>query len=374
MRIAINTRFLLPGKLEGIGLFTREVARRLVVRRPDDNFLFLFDRPFDSQYIFGPNVEGRVVYPPARHPILWYLWFEWSLPRVLRQWETDVFLSPDGYASLRSKVPTVMVTHDLAFEHYPEQISGMVSKYYRHYVPKFHQRAEEIVTVSEYTRQDVIKAYGILADKVQAACNGVRPEFGRLSAKAKQAVRDQYAQGKPYFFYIGAIHPRKNLERLLLAFNAFKAKSQSDTKLLIAGRFAWKSEGVRRAYENSPFKEDIVLLGYVEAGALSDLLGGCRALTYVSLFEGFGVPILEAMWAEVPVISSTVSSMPEVCGEAGLLVDPTKVEEIAQAMQEVDSDSALRERLVEKGRIQRDKFSWEKATDIVEASLAKAIR
>ncbi|MCB0707462.1 MAG: glycosyltransferase family 4 protein [Saprospiraceae bacterium] len=374
MRIAINTRFLIPGKMEGIGLFTQEVAKRLVERRPQDKFLFLFDRPFDSEFIFADNVEAKVVFPPARHPFLWYWWFEWAIPRVLRQWKADVFFSPDGYVSLRSKVPTVLVTHDLAFEHYPEQVPYLASTYYRHFVPKFHSRAEQVVSVSEYTSQDIIRTYGIDSTKVATACNGVRTPFKPLSGNEIAAVQAQYADGRPYFFYVGAVHPRKNVDRLIRAFSEFKKASGSDTKLLIAGRFAWQSESVRTAYEQSAYQNDIKLLGYLSGEALGQVLGAARALTYVSLFEGFGVPLLEAMYAEVPIISSNVSSMPEVCGTAGLLVDPTSIEAISQAMQQLDSTPSLRQKLVDQGRIQRTKFSWDKATDIIEESIFRALQ
>jgi glycosyltransferase involved in cell wall biosynthesis len=366
MRIAINTRFLLPGKMEGIGLFTQEVARRLVEKHPEDQFLFLFDRPFDPKLVEAPNVEGKVVFPPARHGFLWYLWFEWGVPRALKQWKADVFLSPDGYASLRSKVPTVMVTHDLAFEHYPEQVPGWAAKYYRRNMPRFHERAEQVVTVSEFTRQDVIDQYGTDSAKITTACNGVREGFTVLSEEERQQVRLKVSNGKPYFFYVGAVHPRKNVIRLIRAFDQYKRATGSDKKLVLAGRFAWQSEETRQAYETARFREDIVLLGYLDAAELSRTLGAAFALTYVSLFEGFGVPLLEAMWAEVPVISSTVSSMPEVCGDAGLLVDPTDVGAIAGALQEMEANTQLREQLIREGKQQRQKFSWDKAATVVD--------
>ena len=135
MKIAVNTRFLLTGRLEGIGGFTAEITRRLVEQQPAHQFYFLFDRPFDPAFIYGPTVEPLIVGPPARHPLLWYWWFERSLPTVLKKIKADVLLSPDGFVSLRSKVPTVMVTHDLAFEQYAKHVPLLVRKYYRHYMP-----------------------------------------------------------------------------------------------------------------------------------------------------------------------------------------------------------------------------------------------
>ena len=135
MHIAVNTRLLLPGKLEGIGHYTNETMSRIVRQHPEHQFTFLFDRPFDPRFVYADNVTPKVVFPPARHPFLWWLWFEMAIPRALRQCKADVFLSPDNYCSLRTDVPTVMVLHDIIFEHFPQHIPPLVSRYYRHYVP-----------------------------------------------------------------------------------------------------------------------------------------------------------------------------------------------------------------------------------------------
>ena len=119
MKIAINTRFLLPDRLEGFGWYTHEIARRLVARHPEDEFLFLFDRPFDPDFVYAANVRPQALFPPARHPLLWWWWFEQSVPQALHGWGADVFFSPDSYLSLRAKTPTVMTVHDLVPLHQP---------------------------------------------------------------------------------------------------------------------------------------------------------------------------------------------------------------------------------------------------------------
>jgi glycosyltransferase involved in cell wall biosynthesis len=369
MRIAVNTRFLLPDRLEGIGWFTYEVVRRLVDRRPEDEFIFLFDRPFDPAFVFADNVKPVVVPPPARHPLLWYLWFEWSVPWVLRRKQADVFFSPDGYCSLRSKVPTVMVTHDIAHEHYPEQVPPLVRRYYQHFVPRYIQRADQVVTVSQATAKDIQAHYGTPAQKLHPACNGVRSVFRPLSEEEKTRTRQAFAEGQEYFFYLGAVHPRKNLARLIAAYDQFRKRTSAPVKLLIGGRFAWQTGEVDAAYRQAEYRDDIVFLGYLDGADLPRLVGAALALTYVSLFEGFGVPVLEAMHCDVPIITSNVSSLPEVAGEAALLVDPTDVSAIAQAMERVQKDESLRTALVAKGGQQRERFSWELATDVVEQAL-----
>lgn len=372
MRIAINTRFLLPGKLEGIGWFTQEVSRRLVSRHPEHEFIFLFDRPYDQAFLYADNIQPEVLFPPARHPLLWWLWFEWAVPAALRRTGADVFLSPDGYASLRSEVPTAMVLHDLAYLHYPEQVPTLVRSYYNYFVPRYLQRAEQVLTVSAYTRNDAVAQYGIDPAKISITCNGCREVFTPLTPEQQTAVRAKYSRGLPYLFYVGAVHPRKNVARLIRAYGQFREQHAEPVLLIIGGRLAWQTGEVEEALRQSAFRSDILLPGYLSDAELPQLLGAAEALVYPSLFEGFGVPLLEAMHAEVPVLTSQVSSMPEVAGEAAILVDPHSEASIAAGMLQLLNDPALRAQLVEAGRQQRQQFSWDRATDAVWEGLLRA--
>ncbi|MFN7118834.1 MAG: glycosyltransferase family 4 protein [Saprospiraceae bacterium] len=374
MRIALNTRFLLKNQLEGVGWFTYEIAKRLVERHPECEFIFFFDRDYEKEYVFGKTVTPVVLFPPARMPILWKWWFEISIPWALKKYHADVFLSFDGYCSLRAKTPTVIVTHDVAYLHMPNQIPRKILQYYQQYTPRFLQRAERIITVSEYSKKDILQHFEIPTNKIAVTCNGCKAEFKPLKAIDKQAVKAKYATGEDYFLYVGSVHPRKNVHRLIQAFDQFKKNTQSPIKLLIGGRFAWQTGEVKDAYDNALFKNDITLLGYVSDEELPRLTGAALALVYVSLFEGFGVPLLEAMHCNVPVITSNVSSLPEVAGEAALLVNPYEVPEIANAMQQLYENPDLRQDLVEKGKMQREKFTWEKATDIVWQNILLALQ
>jgi len=359
MRIAINTRFLLPGKLEGLGWHNYELCKRLVAQHPEDTFIFLFDRPFAEEFVFGSNVIPVVVPPPARHPLLWYWWFERSIPRFLRKHKADVFLSPDSYCSLRTSVPTAMFTHDIAHVHYPGQIPLLVRRYYDYFVPRFLDRADHILTVSEFVNQDIQEQYGLASAKITVAHNGLRGAFYPLTAKEKAEVRDEFAAGENYFFYLGAVHPRKNVDHLIRAFDQFKTRTGAPVKLLIGGRMAWQTGAIKAAYEVSDHQSDIQFLGYVPDADVKRLLGGALALTYVSLYEGFGLPILEAMHAEIPVITSDRSSMPEVAGDAALLVDPEAIDDIALAMERIYQEPELGLELIAAGRTQRATFDWD---------------
>ena len=346
----------------------------MVHEHPELEFFFFFDRPYDESFVFSSNVTPIVIPPQARHPVLFTLWFDWTLPYVLRKYKIDVFLSPDGYCSLRTPVPTCLVIHDLAFEHYPEHFKLSHKYYWKFFQPRFAHKAKRIVTVSEFSKQDIIGHYGINAAKIDVACNGAHDAYRPLRWDEKEAVKKKYADGCEYFVFAGALHPRKNIVNLLKAFVAFKKKQRSDMKLVIVGRLAWKYDEVLEMKENMPYKDDVKWVGYMNVDELSQVTGGAYAMVYPSYFEGFGIPILEALKCDVPAIVSHTSSMPEVVGDAGLLVDPNNVDDIAAKMEQLYKDEALRAKLIAAAPAQVIKFTWEKAADVLWDNIVRCLK
>jgi glycosyltransferase involved in cell wall biosynthesis len=345
--------------MEGIGYFSYETLRRMVPAHPDDEFIFFFDRPYDKQFIFSDNVTPVVVSPPARHPFLWHYWFQHRLPSAMRKHNPDVLLSCDGYLPLNSQVPSVAVLHDLAFEEYPHHMPFLTRRYYKRYMPRFARKATRVATVSEFSKQDIVKRYSIPEDKVDVVYNAGKEVFRPMASNDQTAVRDQYSGGNPYFIYVGTLQPRKNIDRLLQAFENFKHRRQGDTKLIITGRRGWQTESMMQVFHKMQYAEDVVFTDYLPLEELARLVAASVGLVYVSTYEGFGVPLVEAMHCEVPVITSNVTSMPEVAGDAALLVDPFSVNDITNAMLQVREDESVRQRLIEAGRSQRSRFSWE---------------
>lgn len=371
MKVVVNTRFLLKDGLEGVGWVSYELLQRIVREHPEDEFVFLFDRPYDEMFIFASNVRPLVIFPPARHPFLWYWWFEFALPKVLKKENPDVFLTLDGYTSLCTSFPTVMMIHDIAHQHFPEQVPLISKYYYHHFVPRFLKRVEQVITVSNFTKADIIRRYEIPKEKIEVIYNGCREGFQTLEITEQQKVREKYAQGCPYFFYVGAVHPRKNIHRLIQAFDRFKKETGAPHKLLIGGRFAWKTGVIKNTYEAAAYQQDIELLGYLAEEDLFRLMASTSCFVYLSMFEGFGLPVLEAFHAEVPVITANRSSLPEVAGEAALLIDPEDISAIVEAMKQVIFEKDLAGTLVARGRIQREQFSWSRAARAVYEILAR---
>ncbi|MEA3494556.1 MAG: glycosyltransferase family 1 protein [Bacteroidota bacterium] len=369
MKIAVNTRFLIKDKLEGIGVFTFETLKIITEKYPEHKFYFLFDRKVDKEFIFSKNIEAIIVHPQARHPFLWYLWFEWSLPKVLKKINADIFVSMDGYLPLRNKTKSLTVIHDLAFEHYPKDIPFLVKKYYKYYFPKFAQKADRIATVSEFSKNDLIQKYGIEPNKIDVVYNGASDIFKALSEKEKADVKKELTASKDYFVYVGALHQRKNIPNLLKAYEKFRDNSQKEIKLVIVGRKAWGTKEMEDVFDSMKYKNDIIFTGRVSNERLAKYIASAVAMTYVSYFEGFGIPLIEAFACNVPVITSNSSSLPEVVGDAGLIVNPFDVEEIAIAMQKIAEDDTLRKKLIEKLKVQKQKFSWDKTAELLSKSM-----
>ena len=327
---------------------------------------------YDEEFIFGPNVKPVVLFPPARHPFLWYWWFEISVSHWLKKNEPDLFLSTDGYACLSTRVKQVVVMHDIAFEHFSDQVAGLTGWYYRRYMPRFAQKATRIATVSEFSKNDIVKQYGIEPGKIDVVYNGAKDVYRLLNEEDRKDIRQKYTLGNDYFIYVGSIHPRKNIANLLRAFDKFKNDTGSNMQLLLAGRKAWHFAEVEHVYAGMNFKNDVKFLGHVPAGQLRYLLASAYALVYVSLFEGFGIPLIEAMECEVPVITSNISSMPEVAGDAAWLADPYSVDSIAIAMTRLLLEPGLKQDLIAKGKLQAQKFSWNLTAEKLWACCIKA--
>jgi glycosyltransferase involved in cell wall biosynthesis len=369
MIIAVNTRLLLPEKLEGIGWFTRETLSRITCEHPEHQFLFIFDRPFSNEFIFSDNVIPIVLSPPTRHPILWFIWFELQIPRILKKYKADLFFSPDGYLSLNTRVRQLAAIHDINFAHRPKDLPWLKAKYYNYFFPKFARRAKRIVTVSYFSKEDINRTYKIDSDKVDVVYNGVNTTYTPTSVDENFSTKAMYSSGKDYFLFIGSLHPRKNICGLLRAFDAFRTSVDSDIKLLIVGESMFKTSDIELTYEGMRYKDDVVFTGRLNNDQLHHVLGASMALTFVPYFEGFGIPVIEAMNAGVPVICSNTTSLPEVGGNAVLYVDPFSLTQIKDAMIRIYQEKDLRDLLIEKGFVQKEKFSWDKTAELLWGSI-----
>jgi glycosyltransferase involved in cell wall biosynthesis len=359
--------------MDGIGQFTFESFKHIVKNNPSINFVFIFDREPHPDFIFADNIEVKVIGPQARHPLLYKIWYQYSLHRLLKRINADIFIGTDGMIPLKTRTKTLNVIHDLNFEHHPEHLPLSLRRFYCKYFPKFAKNANRIATVSEFSKKDIISKYNVEDSKIDVVYNGSNENFKPISREEINLALSKYSQGKPFFLFVGTLHPRKNLINLFKAFDQLKSISNSDFKLLIVGKKMWWTKEIKTAYQQLEFINDIIFTGRVGEKELCEITASAYALTYVPFFEGFGIPLVEAMSCGVPIITSNITSMPEVVEDAGMLVDPFSVEDITKAMLKIVRDEKLRNELAEKSMEQAKKFSWERTADLLWSSILKTI-
>ncbi len=373
MIIAFDIRPLMGGKISGVEMYIHHLLKNLFLI-DQENFYILFANATRPQQFFLPEIKSKnVVLIQTRIPNkilnLSLAFLKWpKLDRlILKHLQKkhpqlkipgiDVFFMPDLRLSALSKnVRKITVVHDLSFKHFPQFFSRKTLLWYKLLNPqKEIAGSNKIIAVSEFTKRDLINSFGIPAAKIQVIYEGISAEFAQnISAKNLQRIKQKYALPPQFFLFLATLEPRKNMKRLIEAFISFKKKHPSALKLVLAGTANQKIFSAVKI-ENHP---DLVLTGFVEEYDKPGLIGAASTLLYPSLFEGFGLPLLEAMKCGTPIITSGTSAMPEIVGKAAILVDPLKTEEIALAMEKI-LDPAIKHELKQAMAHQIKKFSWQ---------------
>lgn len=363
MQIAVNTRFLIKNRLEGLGVYTKEVSQRLVNLLPEHEWHFLYDRAVDDEFKIE-GVHHHTIYPSARHPFLWYWWFEHSIPSKLKNLGVDVFFSPDGYCSLSSNVKQILTVHDIAFEHYPEGIPTLVNRYYRHFVPKFCQKADRIVAISSRTAKDIVKKYEVDESKITVISNGYSEDFKPIDFHEQTLIRQQVSGGAPYYIYIGAIHPRKNVLNILKAFEQMlEAHPDLPHQLVLIGRDAWGNQDLTHFLENMRFKNRVIWKTHQSRYDVARWVAASEALIYPSFYEGFGLPVLEAMACGIPSITSKESPMEDFAKDSCLAINPFDIQELSDAMYYLIQQPPAKEEMGKKALSLSRNYTWDKCAE-----------
>lgn len=375
MRVGVNSRLLLKDKLEGIGYFTLKNLERLAKNHPECEFVLFFDRPYDKDFVFAKNVRPVVIPLPTRHPMLWHIYFEILLPIYLRLYKIDVFFSTEGYIPTRGKTPKLCTIHDINFEHDKTYIGNKIyQRYMEYFTPRFAKSAKAVLTVSDFSKQDLIKTYGVEEEKIFVVESSANEDYKTYSEQENQKTRERYSNSCPYFYFVGSLQKRKNLTNLFKAFDVFKSKTQSDVKLLIVGSKKWWKGELEDTFNAMKFKEEVIFTGRLPLEEVNRIASASIGLVFVSFFEGFGVPPLEAYRSSTAVITSNTSSMPEISGEGALYADPYDVNSICEAMIKLYSNPSLREELIRKGQEQAKKYSWDKTAELVWKAIEKVLK
>lgn len=355
-------------KHAGLGRYAGEVARGLARHKREIDLTLFYNSPAQAQlpdYLAGiPYGSVRMGNKPWRLSVLLSQLFHWPMDRTFGAGE--IFHATNHLLAHFRHARTVFTLHDLIYLRYPEYHLPYNRWYLRLAMPRFLRASDVIVTPSECSRQDAIKAYGLPEWKIKVIYEAPAPTFKPASGPAPlNGVRQKYNLPEKYILHVGTIEPRKNLTRLLEAFRPLLAH-WPHLKLVLIGKKGWLYEPFYQRLQELGLTEQVVFPGYVDEADLPALYHLAEVFVFPSLYEGFGLPPLEAMACGVPVICSNSSSLPEVVGDAALLVDPTDTAGLHSAMRRVLEDPALRADLARRALVQAQKFSWQKAVDELE--------
>ncbi len=383
MRIVIDGFPLRVGSA-GIGTYTLELLGALTRVAPEHEYYLadfgpkltaarLHSRPGASDY------EAEIGDLVARIPLAWK-----AVPFALRQSLTrlqaarlgaDIYFGTNFLGVFHPSFRTVITVHDMSHVHYPGETYPPMYRRLTRELPRDASRAHAILADSESTKRDTVRYLGVPPAKVHVVYSGVSGVFQPIVSEAERAVcRRRHGLPTRFLLYLGTVEPRKNVLRLLEAFRLLSADPRFQQDLVIAGASGWRDASIQRALASFPRRTRVVLTGWVERALLPVLYSMADVFVYPSLYEGFGLPVVEAMACGTPVVTSNVSSLPEVAGDAALLVDPESVEEIAAAIRRLVEDSHFAQSLRERGFERARAFSWESAAGKALEVFAQAVQ
>jgi glycosyltransferase involved in cell wall biosynthesis len=370
MRIAIDYSAAVNQRA-GIGRLVRNQVLALAELDPLNEYCLVYARPNRGsnvpQFPPGRNFSRREVRLGERWlTILWHR-AKLPLPADLLSGPVDLYHSPDFVLPPLRHARGILTVHDLAFLMRPDCADARLRAYLEEVVPRSVSRADFIIADSENTRNDLVVLLGVRPASVAVVPGGVEDRFRHITdeAELRQARRFLGVDDAPFILAIGVIEPRKNLNRLMDAFLALKQHSSvaSDLKLVLAGGKGWLFDDIFEHHAASPIRDDILLPGFVPDALLPAIYSAAAVLAFPSLYEGFGLPLLEAMGCGTPVVASWSSCLPELADGAALLIDPDDVEALSKALEQVLADMELRARLVDQGHQRAAQYSWRRAAE-----------
>jgi len=367
MKIGVDIRVLMDRYYSGVSEYTANLLKA-ILQQDNSNDYRLFYNSFHNLRDRLDQWNGdktKVISTRWPNKIFNYLLQKiFNYPKIDRVLGgLDLFWSPHfNFTSLTKETKKIITVHDLSFWRYPHFFSWRKNFWHRALgVKRILKQANHIVAVSQNTKNDIIELANIASEKISVIYSGNNLVRREVNNQETQEFLAKHKINHPFILHLGTIEPRKNIDGLIEAFNQLKTQEQfSKFQLVLAGARGWKSKKIIKAWQKSPFQKDILFLGYVNQTEKEILYSRALVFVYPSFYEGFGFPPLEALSVGLPVICSQTSSLPEVVGEAAILINPFKPEEIASALKMILSDQKLRQRLIDRGYERVKLFSWDK--------------
>jgi len=357
VKIVVDAQSILEQQA-GVGKFTTNLMRALIeVDKKNRYVLCAFGDPLRMK-----SDEFKIKFTWIPRKVYMGLWkvLGIEIPYNWLSGKADVYFFPNFIKLPTSIGKSIIAIHDLAFIKFPETTEPKNLIFLRKYLKSSVESSDHIVVISESTKKDVIEELGVRNEKITVVPLALPEEIRKNPSTYEiSAIKDKFGLDK-YILFVGTLEPRKNLPRLIQAFEGLSSK-YPELKLVLVGKRAWGVEQLDNAVANSPVKQKIIFPGYLKDTELSAIYSAASVFAFPSLYEGFGMPILEAFSYGVPIVTSNVSSMPEVAGDAALLINPLDVRELIGAIDKLLSDHGFKENLIKKGKLQLRNFSWDKS-------------
>jgi glycosyltransferase involved in cell wall biosynthesis len=345
--VALNIRFIKPEKLDGIGLYSYHITKRLIELCPEIDFHLISDGSAQPEFTQFKNVQWVKLFPPCRIPMLYYQWVK-SLTGYLERNAIDIYIAFDGTLPNKGgyKTKLISVIHDLNFIFNPSWAPGKWGEVHKKNAIKSIENADKIITVSEFSKNEIISFFK------------VEPNLIEVIPNASRFIRQPKKLNQPLILWVGSVSPRKNVENLLAAFMQFKNAFPDSPDLLLSGRFYKGSKSILKPYTQAIKNGHIRIAGRLTDQELGALLHQSLFLVNPSLYEGFGLPLVEAMSCGLPIACSNIEPFKEVCDNAAIYFDPNNPQDIAESFSVLWQNPDLREKLSLAGLQQNTKYSW----------------
>lgn len=372
MKVALDLQLLLKDKKTGIGWTAENIMQEFLHNMQQEVQINCFTFGYGNKIKeFQDSIGQKAEFQTCSwfHDVIYrLLWNFIPIPYRFffgKQADVTIFFNyavPPGVAG-----KSIVFVHDMSYQAYPETVRKKTRKFLELSLPDSCRRADCIITISEFSKKEIIKYLKIEEEKIKVIPLGV--DFQRFhpynSVKQQKEIQKKYQVSQNYILYLGTIEPRKNLERLIRAYQCLYAENSALPDLVLAGKKGWMYEPIFQCVEELNLGHKVKFLGYVEDADVPVLLSGAKLFVFPSLYEGFGLPPLEAMACGVPVVTSAAASLPEVTQDAAILVDPYKIAEIRDGMRCLLEDEKIYQELKKRGMEQAKKFSWERVSKLL---------
>jgi glycosyltransferase involved in cell wall biosynthesis len=371
MVIAVNTQTPVENNSDETSDFIFEIFSRIISLHPVHTFVFICNEHIKNSFSAYNNIIYEILELHKKNVAQSYIWYNFKLPAILKKYNANLLVTWEVASS--GNIPQCLIIPHLSFVRQPFLYKKSHQLFFKRFLPRSIKKAQAIITSSQFCKNEIVKHFNADANKIKIIYNGLTNKNSCLSYEERENIKAKYSEGNEYFIYAGEIGNHKNLLNLLKAFSAFKKRQKSSMQLFIVGVETYKYENFYEELRLFKFKKEVKIYNSASKEDVAKLIAASYAVIDPSKYEWFGTHLLKVMSMGVPVIASSTGVMPEMLADAALYADPENFKEIAVKMMALFKDENLRSALIEKGKLQVEKYNWDAAAEDVWQTIDKLI-